>query len=100
MKFPWLGRCVFNGKDVGITSSASADGNERRNIYRDEKDRLRFLGLLSEMGEKIVAEKNSAMGKVIARFQERVKSDVRLRTLLHKSSSTLSYVQSDPFYVR
>jgi hypothetical protein len=51
------------------------------------------------MGEKIGAEKHSAISRAIARFQERVKSDARLRTLLREASSTLSYVQSDPFYV-
>jgi putative transposase len=49
---------------------------------------------LSELAEKIEAEKYSAIGKAIARFEERANSDAKLRALLQKAKSALSYVQA------
>lgn len=49
---------------------------------------------LSELAQKIEAEKYSAVGKAIARFQKRVQGDPVLRRLLHQANSALSYVQA------
>lgn len=49
---------------------------------------------LSELAKKIETEKYSAVGKAIARFEERAHCDAKLRTLLQKAKSALSYVQA------
>lgn len=49
---------------------------------------------LSELAKKIQTEKYSGVGKAITRFEERVKGDAKLRMLLQKARSALSYVQA------